>query len=160
MPVMPDIKHLISIDRPAADVFPLVSTGHGFAQWWAEDVFDDTGGKVSLVGWSLGGVFARMMASLQPEMVRSVVTLGTPFTGSPRATRAWHIYEKVSGQPSEDAVRRQLVTPTPPVPTTSIFSRTDGVVSWRCSVEQPGAAAEAGRIRRVLVVRRRFSPGF
>ncbi|WP_218508574.1 triacylglycerol lipase [Variovorax sp. dw_308] len=99
-------------------------------------------GKVSLVGWSLGGVYARMMASLQPDMVRGVVTLGTPFTGSPRATRAWHIYEKVSGQPAEDSARRQLVTPTPPVPTTSIFSRTDGVVSWRCSVEQPGAAAE------------------
>ncbi|MEJ8823229.1 alpha/beta hydrolase [Variovorax humicola] len=98
--------------------------------------------KVSLVGWSLGGVFARMMASLQPDLVRSVVTLGTPFIGSPRATRAWQVYEKVSGQPAEDAARRQLVSPTPPVPTTSIFSRSDGVVSWRCSVERPGAAAE------------------
>ncbi|MET0540503.1 MAG: alpha/beta fold hydrolase [Variovorax sp.] len=101
-----------------------------------------THGKVSLVGWSLGGVYARMMASMQPDMVRGVVTLGTPFTGSPRATRAWHIYEQVSGQRADDDSRRHLVTPTPPVPTTSIFSRTDGVVSWRCSVEQPGPAAE------------------
>jgi pimeloyl-ACP methyl ester carboxylesterase len=99
-------------------------------------------GKVSLVGWSLGGIYARMMASLRPELVRSVVTLGTPFIGSPRATRAWQLYEKVSGQPSEDAARRRLVSPTPPVPTTSIFSRSDGVVSWRCSLERPAAQAE------------------
>jgi hypothetical protein len=45
---MADIKHLISIDRPAADIFPLVNGGRGFAQWWAEDVFDDTGIGVSL----------------------------------------------------------------------------------------------------------------
>lgn len=45
---MPDIRHLITIDRPAAEVFALVSTGTGLAQWWAEDVFDATTNKVSL----------------------------------------------------------------------------------------------------------------
>lgn len=107
-----------------------------------EALHASSGGKVSVIGWSLGGVYARMLASMRPDMVRSVVTLGSPFVGSPRATRAWHLYEKVSGQPADDNARRQLVSPTPPVPTTSIFSRTDGVVSWRCSVEQPGATSE------------------
>jgi len=107
-----------------------------------KELHSTSGRKVSVIGWSLGGVFARMLASLQPELVRSVVTLGTPFTGTPRATRAWQVYETVSGQPADDQARRHLVAPTPPVPTTSIFSRSDGVVSWRCSVEQPGAAAE------------------
>ncbi len=47
----------------------------------------ESSGKVSLVGWSLGGVFARMLASRSPESVRGVVTLGSPLHGSPKATR-------------------------------------------------------------------------
>ena len=101
-----------------------------------------SGRKVSLVGWSLGGVYARLLASKHPELVRSVITLGSPFKGSPRSTNAWRVYEGVSGQSSEDPQRMQQVQPTPPVPTTSIFSRSDGVVAWRCSVETVGPEAE------------------
>jgi len=52
------------------------------------------------------------------------------------------VYEGVSGQSSHDPRRMKFVQPTPPVPTTSIFSRTDGVVAWRCSLEKPGPQAE------------------
>ncbi|VTU13250.1 Lipase precursor [Variovorax sp. SRS16] len=107
-----------------------------------EALHAETGRKVSLVGWSLGGVYARLLASSRPELVRSVITLGSPFTGSARATNAWRVYEGVSGQSSEDPRRMRQVEPTPSVPTTSIFSRSDGVVAWRCSVEQPGPNAE------------------
>ncbi|MEJ8821044.1 alpha/beta hydrolase [Variovorax humicola] len=103
---------------------------------------DKSGRKVSLVGWSLGGVYARLLASMHPERVRSVVTLGTPFRGSPRATNAWRLYEFLSRQSSHDPSRMQRITPTPGVPTTSIFSRSDGVVSWRCSVEKTGHRSE------------------
>ncbi|HJW12280.1 MAG TPA: alpha/beta fold hydrolase, partial [Albitalea sp.] len=48
---------------------------------------------VSLIGWSLGGVYAREVAKEMPDKVRCVVTLGTPFTGHPRATNAWRVFE-------------------------------------------------------------------
>lgn len=102
----------------------------------------ESGRKVSLIGWSLGGVYARLLASSRPELVRSVTTLGSPFTGSARATNAWRVYEGVSGESSEDPRRMKHVRPTPPVPTTSIFSRSDGVVAWRCSVEETGPQSE------------------
>ena len=104
---------------------------------------DRHGRKVSLVGWSLGGVYARELAKELPELTRCVVTLGSPFTGHPRATNAWRVYEWLSGQSVYDnpELRRQL-RDAPPVPTTSILSRTDGVVAWHCSVNEPGPLAE------------------
>ena len=63
------------------------------------------GRKVSLIGWSLGGIYARETAKQLPDAVRSVITLGTPFTGHPRATNAWRVYEMVSGERVEAAQR-------------------------------------------------------
>lgn len=94
--------------------------------------------KISLVGWSLGGIYAREMAKECPGFVRCVITLGTPFTGHPRATNAWRFYEMVSGQrPHDDAQLLAEVRRPPPVPTTSIYSKTDGVVAWQCSINPP-----------------------
>ncbi len=96
---------------------------------------DRHGRQVSLVGWSLGGVYAREFAKEMPDLVRCVVTLGSPFAGHPRHTNAWRIYELMSGQKVRDDPRlHQQLRVAPPVPTTSIFSRTDGVVAWHCSV--------------------------
>jgi pimeloyl-ACP methyl ester carboxylesterase len=100
------------------------------------------GRKVSLVGKSLGGAYARFLANRHPKLVRSVVTLGSPFKGSPRSTHAWRVYEGLSGQSVDDPPRMKHVTRTPKVPTTSIFSRTDGIVAWRCSMETAGPTSE------------------
>ncbi len=100
------------------------------------------GGPVSLVGWSLGGLYAREMAKELPEHTRCVVTLGTPFAGHPRATNAWRVFELLSGlKASDPALIERLRTP-PPVPTTSIYSRTDGIVAWQCSLNEPGPITE------------------
>jgi pimeloyl-ACP methyl ester carboxylesterase len=109
-----------------------------------EEVHAQHGGRaVSLVGWSLGGIYARELAKELPGLVRCVVTLGTPFTGHPKATHAWRFYEFVSGHRArDDAVQLQRIREAPPVPTTSVYSRTDGVVAWRCSVDQPGPITE------------------
>ncbi|HEY6514450.1 MAG TPA: alpha/beta fold hydrolase [Burkholderiaceae bacterium] len=98
---------------------------------------DRHGVQVSLIGWSLGGVYARELAKEAPDLVRCVVTLGSPFAGHPRDTNAWRVYEWMSGQSLHDnpSLRQQLRT-APPVPTTSIFSRSDGVVAWHCSVNE------------------------
>jgi pimeloyl-ACP methyl ester carboxylesterase len=107
------------------------------------DLHRASGRRVSLVGWSLGGVFAREIANALPAAVRSVVTLGSPLLGSPKSTNAWRVYQLVSGQRIDDpALRRPKETP-PPVPTTSIYSRSDGIVAWRCSVERAGPQSES-----------------
>lgn len=100
------------------------------------------GRPVSLVGWSLGGIYAREIAKTAPDDVRSVITLGTPFTGHPKATNAWRLYEIASGHRLVDDAQLKALKQTPPVPTTSIFSRTDGIVAWRCSVEKETGLSE------------------
>jgi pimeloyl-ACP methyl ester carboxylesterase len=100
------------------------------------------GVKVSLVGWSLGGIYARELAKEQPDNARCVVTMGTPFAGHPRATNAWRFYELVSGQSVHDPELNAQVRVTPSCPTTSIYSKSDGVVAWQCSINPPSALAE------------------
>ena len=100
------------------------------------------GRKVSLLGWSLGGVYARELAKEMPELVRCVITLGSPFAGPPQATNAWWLFERVSGHPEPDAEMQAALRVAPPVPTTSIYSRTDGIVAWQCSLNPPGPLAE------------------
>jgi len=90
--------------------------------------------RVSLIGWSLGGIYAREIAKEQPDHARCVITLGTPFTGHPRATNAWRFYEMVSGQAVHDHELVAQIRLPPACPTTSIYSKTDGVVSWQCSI--------------------------
>jgi pimeloyl-ACP methyl ester carboxylesterase len=98
---------------------------------------DAAGRKVSLIGWSLGGVYARELAKELPEYVRCVVTLGTPFAGPPRSTNAWRIYELTSGRDIHREHATYDLPSAPPVPTTSIYSRTDGIVAWQGSIQQP-----------------------
>lgn len=97
---------------------------------------DRHGRKVSLVGWSLGGIFARELAKQVPHSVRMVISLASPFTGHPRATNAFRLYEWMTGHRIGAPDVHEPLRAPPPVPTTSIWSRTDGVVSWRCSVER------------------------
>ena len=76
------------------------------------------------------------------DRVRCVITLGTPFTGHPRATHAWKFFELMNGRHVGDAALLAQIREAPPVPTTSIYSRSDGIVSWRCSVMEPGPQHE------------------
>lgn len=105
-------------------------------------LFELDGRKVSLLGWSLGGVYARELAKEMPELVRCVITLGSPFAGPPQATNAWWLFERVSGHPQPDARMQAALRVPPPVPTTSIYSRSDGIVAWQCSLNPPAPLAE------------------
>lgn len=96
-----------------------------------------SGHRVSLVGWSLGGIYARELAKEMPDMVRCVVTLGTPFAGPHTSTNAWRIYQLASGRRIDRETENYNLPEAPPVPTTSIFSRSDGVVAWRGSIQAP-----------------------
>lgn len=94
--------------------------------------------KVSLVGWSLGGVYAREIARSLPEMVRQVITMGSPFAGIGKESNASWLYEMIYGKKvqdiPEDVINRVLEPP--PVPMTSIYTRTDGIVDWRSCIER------------------------
>ena len=123
----------------------------------------ETGRKLSLVGWSLGGIYARELAKQAPDAVRCVVTLGTPFAGHMHASNARRSFDWLqrrrqvqrpttaasadsAAATSPTAVRRELHV-APPVPTTSIFSRSDGVVAWQSSVQAAGALTESIEVR-------------
>ena len=107
------------------------------------EIHATTGRKVSVVGWSLGGVYARDLALQAPELVRYVVTLGSPFAGNVRATNATRLYEAMSGEAVQDnSGLRQAIAGDLPVPTSSIYSRTDGIVNWRTCRLRPSDTAE------------------
>jgi pimeloyl-ACP methyl ester carboxylesterase len=105
---------------------------------------EDTGRTVSLVGWSLGGVYAREIAKRCPDRVRQVVTLGTPFGSLGDGNHAGAIYKLLNGgagqlTPELEARLREC----PPVPTTSVYSKSDGIVSWRGCIERDTPRSES-----------------
>ena len=100
------------------------------------ELSEKTGQKVSIIGWSLGGVYARHISQHIPEHIRTVITLGTPFSRNMTSGVAVKLYELWNGQklqktPTEllDKIRKPL-----PIPYTSIYSKTDCIVAWQCSV--------------------------
>ena len=103
---------------------------------------DEHGRKVSIVGWSMGGLFARNLARRAPDAVRQVITLGSPFTGNPRASNAWRLYEAMSGERADDPKIAARFRGALPVPATSIYSRRDGIVAWQCCLNEAGPQAE------------------
>jgi pimeloyl-ACP methyl ester carboxylesterase len=85
--------------------------------------------KVLLVGWSLGGLFARQLAHRCPDKVRAVVTLGSPFSGDLKTnTNVRAFYEWVAGH-DVDRPPFERVLAKPPVPTLALWSRMDGIVA-------------------------------
>ena len=91
---------------------------------------------VLVVGWSLGGVFARELARAAPEKVRAVVTLGSPFSQDPHLNNVWRLYEWVAGH-KVDQPPIPRVTAKPPVPTLAIWSRRDGIVAPAAARGEP-----------------------
>jgi pimeloyl-ACP methyl ester carboxylesterase len=108
------------------------------------------GAPVSIVGWSLGGIFARRLALRIPHQVRQVITLGSPFAmaggpvdGSPGA----RVYQRLNPGPTNRRVSRGSLSRPLPVPSTSVYSRWDGVVDWRQCRQQSGPRSENVAVR-------------
>lgn len=92
----------------------------------------ETGEPVTLVGVSLGGIMARLVAHRAPGLVREVITVNSPFAGDPRATNVWRAFEWLTGEKIDEAsvvARRLEVATRPPVPATAIWSASDGLVN-------------------------------
>ncbi len=110
---------------------------------------DAAGGPVTVVGWSLGGIFAREMGRRHPGQVRDVIALGSPFAlTDPRQSRAEGAYRSHSHRHAGGRVppREQIARPIG-VPSTAVFSRRDGVVSWEACVEPETALHENVEVR-------------
>tara|TARA_R110002072_G_scaffold43340_16_gene121873 strand:+ start:25262 stop:26032 length:771 start_codon:yes stop_codon:yes gene_type:complete len=104
------------------------------------DLADRYGGPVSLVGHSLGGIFARELARAYPDMVRQVISLGSPFgEGRMTASIPARLFTALN-PPDELPIDQDLLSHPPPVPTTAIYSRYDGIVNWRTTLQQNGHA--------------------
>ena len=95
-----------------------------------EEVWD--GRKILVVGWSLGGVFARELARAVPDKVEAVVTLGSPFSGDARWNNVWRLYEWVAGHKVDNPPVERIFE-KPPVPTLAIWSARDGIVAVRAA---------------------------
>ncbi len=100
------------------------------------------GRRVSLIGWSLGGIYARELARRFPTDVRQVITLASPFrdveaTNVPRA-----VLRRRQPHPDEPSFRAQLAAPLP-VPMTAIYSRSDGIAAWESCVAEAGPLSES-----------------
>jgi fermentation-respiration switch protein FrsA (DUF1100 family) len=96
------------------------------------------GGKVILVGWSLGGLYAREAAKLRPDLVEKVVTLGSPFSGDPHGNNVWRLYELVAGHKVDAPPIETDTAEKPPVPTLALWSRRDGIVAVDAARGQAG----------------------
>jgi len=99
----------------------------------------ESNGKITLVGHSLGGLYAREIAKEQPDVVAQVITLGSPFEeGRDTGSHASRLYQRLN--PNRQEAERQLDAPqlsTPPaVPTTAIYTKADGVVNWKTSIQR------------------------
>ena len=110
------------------------------------------GTSVSIVGWSLGGIYARRLARRAPRQVRQVISLGSPFALTDRpaddspGARAYQRLAPVHGNRRLHAARGSLARPLP-VPSTSVYSKWDGVVDWRACRQETGPTSENVAVR-------------
>jgi pimeloyl-ACP methyl ester carboxylesterase len=105
------------------------------------------GQPVALVGWSLGGLFAREIARRQPENVGRVITMGTPFSGDPRANNAWRAYQLITGHSVDEPPIDCPLAIKPPVPTIALWSPRDGVIHPRSACGRRGERDRAVALR-------------
>jgi pimeloyl-ACP methyl ester carboxylesterase len=127
--------------RPAGADLPAVA-----AQ--IRSLHEVTGTLVSLVGWSRGGIIAREAARMAPDAVRMVVTLGSPFA-APAASNVGAVWRRLTGEafPAQTPQQLQALAAPLPVPCTSIYSRSDGVVAWRACRQAEGPQSENVEVR-------------
>ena len=100
--------------------------------------------KINLVGWSRGGTLAREIARARPDLVRQVITLGSPVKGGPSSTSIGRIMQANTGMTEaqvRELIRRRERTPIK-VPVTALYSKTDGVVSWQASIDDTNPDVE------------------
>lgn len=111
------------------------------------DLYVRHGRPVVLIGWSLGGLFARELAKRQPHAVAKVITMGSPFSGSPRANNVWRAYQFITGHSVDAPPVEAVLSVKPPVETVALWSANDGVIAPRCAAGRPDERDRAIAVR-------------
>lgn len=105
-----------------------------------QEIYRETGQKVTLIGFSLGGVYAREVAKKHPEMTAGLFTMGSPFRGLDKPNNASFLFKLLNPKGDETKELKDFMeaakTPAP-VPTVAMYSKTDGVVPWEACMESP-----------------------
>ncbi|MEK9212313.1 esterase/lipase family protein [Sphingomonas sp. 2378] len=102
-------------------------------------------GPVTLIGISLGGIMARMVAQARPDLVAGVITISSPYAGPPRATNVWRVFERLTGESVDDptVIARSAAIAGPlPCPAVAIWSRSDGLVAGTICRDEATPAVE------------------
>ena len=105
------------------------------------------GEPIVVIGWSLGGVMARELAKRHPDKIDKVVTMGSPFSGSPRANNGWRAYQAIAGHRVDEPEIKTIVCEKPPVETVAFWSARDGIVSPKSACGKPGERDRAVALR-------------
>ena len=111
------------------------------------DLHDKAGEPLVLVGWSLGGVMARELAKRHPDKVSKVITMGSPFSGNPRANNGWRAYQAIVGHRVDEPEIDTDPAEKPPVETVAMWSPRDGIVHPRSACGKPGERDRAIALR-------------
>jgi len=111
-----------------------------------EQMHARTGKKVILIGWSLGGLYARVIAQRVPDQLAMVMTVASPFSGDRRANRAWRFYELINDHTVDNPPFAENLATKPPIPTIAIWSAIDGVVLPDCARGKQGEADYCMRV--------------
>ena len=112
-----------------------------------QQVSDHYGTRVALVGWSLGGLYAREVAKRHPDIISKIITMGSPFSGSPRANNVWRAYQAITGHRVDEAPIEADLAAKPPVETIALWSPADGAIAPRSAAGQPGERDRAIALR-------------
>jgi hypothetical protein len=121
-----------------------------------DGMYRTSGRKVSVIGWSLGGVYARLLARERPEIIRQVITLGSPYRIAPgdrsSASRMWERLEPWHSHELPMLGIDEETRPPLQVPATSIYTRDDGVVRWQLCIDDTGPDSPNPRAENIEVV--------
>ena len=102
------------------------------------DIYQQHQEKVSIVGWSGGGIFAKIMANRHPDQVEQILTIGSPIWGvMDMKTPVYGLMEFFRGKSLKERNERFLaeLEPIPTVPVTCIYTKTDGLIPWKHCME-------------------------
>lgn len=102
--------------------------------------------KIVLVGWSLGGLFARELAHRHPDKIAKVITMGSPFSGDPRGNNVWRLYQFATGHKVDDIPIANNFRTKPPVETIALWSKRDGIVHPDCACGLDGQRDHAAEV--------------
>ncbi|MBL7814292.1 MAG: hypothetical protein JNL70_04725 [Saprospiraceae bacterium] len=101
-----------------------------------DEIYRKHNTKITLIGWSMGGVYVRELAKQRPHLFRQVITMGSPFGDGYAPTNGTWLFELLHDSSKiDDNWRRQIPNPAP-IRTTAIYTKQDGIVPWAACLEK------------------------